>query len=494
MTSARAALWSQGIIASWYLRDDQLPIYELLIRTKRPFVECARRYGKTTTILCYVLEQLIQNPGWVCLWCEPDKNQAREIVQPEIEKLFMDAPSHTRPIWNTTDSYYWFPSTGRKGRASKLKLRGVNHDRGDSARGPFANIIVADEYGTWVDPGYTIREALAPQLLTTHGPLIKASTPPDDLGHPYYTEKKEAIEGSRFIQRIVYDNKSLTKGQFAQIVEDCQGIETPAFRREYLCEPVTDPNKTVIPEYDEQVHDLEDSHARPECFDAYVGMDLGLNDNTAALFGYVDFRTRTLVIEDEYVAHGRNTGQIVEACRAKEAALWGTLACRCELHFQNEGMKRCSEHGIQPYMRWSDNEMQQLHDMATQHGYIVSATRKDEKLSAINELRLLFTQGRIRIKKRCENLRFQLKVGIWNDRKTDFKRGENTGHLDAIDALVYLSRNISWTHNPYPRYAGHVNFTTHFIPDLDPQGTARDKDLLQVFEPFSGAIGEQNRN
>lgn len=480
------------MIAPWYLRRDQLPIYEALLKTKRPFVECARRYGKTTSILCFVIERLLQNPGWVCMWCEPDKNQAREIVQPEIDLIFRTAPEHLRPVWNTTDSYYWFPSTGKKGRASKLKLRGVNHDRGDSARGPFANIIVADEYGTWTDPDYTIREALSPQLLTTRGPLIKASTPPEDLGHRYYDEKKDAMRADRFVQRIVYDNKSLTQEQLDQIVEDCGGIHTPAFRREYLCEPVADPGKKVIPEFSEDLHVIGDDSPRPECFDPYIGMDLGLNDHTATIFGYVDFRTRTLVIEDEDVAPGRNTAQIVGSCRSKEKDLWGTLECSCELYVQEFGMKRCQIHGIQPYMRWGDNELQQLYDMATLHGYTVSPTRKDEKLSAINELRLLFTQGRIKIKKRCENLRYQLKVGLWNDRKTDFKRGEKTGHLDAIDALIYLSRNINWTRNPYPRYAGHVNHTTHFIPpELDSQV---NQALENVLEPFTGALGGSKRN
>ena len=77
-------------------------------------------------------------------------------------------------------------------------------------------------------------------------------------------------------------------------------------------------------------------------------------------------------------------------------------------------------------------------------------TRKDDKLAAINSLRLRFTQGKIKINKRCKNLLFQLKVGLWNPQRTGFLRGENTGHLDAIDALIYLNRNINTTHNPFP--------------------------------------------
>jgi hypothetical protein len=454
---SRHQLWQAGIIAPWYLRDDQLPIYELLQGSKRPFVECSRRYGKATTILCYVLEQLLQNPGWVCLWCEPDKNQAREIVKPEMTKLFKTAPEELTPIWSAEDSFYWFPSTGTKDFASRLKLRGVNHDRGDSARGPYAHIIVADEYGFWKDPGYTIREALAPQLQTTEGPLIKASTPPEDLGHPYYEEKSEAIADRRFVKRIIYDNESLSKAQFDQVVKDCKGIETPAFKREYLCEPVSDPERLVIPEYAEAIHLVDDDHPRPDHYDTYVGLDLGFNDCTAAVFGYWDFKTRTLVIEDEFVAHGRNSGEIAEACKRREKSLWGEL---------------------EPFKRVGDNDLQQLYDLSTMSGYSVLPTLKDDKLAAINALRLRFGEGKIKIKKRCVSLAYQLKVGLWNERKTDFLRGEKTGHLDAVDALIYLHRNIDEHHNPYPQNVG-VSEYTHLINPFHPKEGSRDEEALK---------------
>lgn len=470
MPAVDPILWERGIIAPWYLREDQFPIYELLLQTDRPFVECARRYGKTTTILCYVLERLIQNAGWVCLWCEPDKNQAREIVQPEITKLFKMAPRHMRPVWSTEDSFYWFPSTGNRETASRLKLRGVNHDRGDSARGPFANIIVADEYGFWRDPGYTIQEALAPQLQTTLGPLIKASTPPEDLGHAYYEDKVEAMVAGRFVQRVIYDNKSLSEQAFQSIVKDCKGVHTPAFRREYLCEPVSDPERLVIPEYDESVHDVPDDYPRPAHFDAYVGIDLGFNDNTAMLFAYVDFLKRELVIDDVLLVSGKNSKEITDSAKAKELSLWGRRL--------DDG--RISPKPDSEVDRVSDNDLQQIYDMQTLCSYFVRATAKDDKIAALNELRLLFTGARIKIKKRCGPLRYQLKVGLWNERRTDFQRGEKTGHLDAIAALIYLSRNVNWHHNPYPQYGVDVSHATHYIPESDSQGS-EEKALEKAF-------------
>jgi hypothetical protein len=464
-------LWSQGIIAAWYLRDSQLEIYDLLVREKDPFVEAARRFGKTTSILCYVLEQLIQNPGHIARWCEPWKEQAREIVMPEIEKIQASAGyPHPRFTFRSTGSVY----VGTNG--SRLPLRGVNEDRGESARGSFAHIVIADEFGSWKDPEYTVNEVLRPQLLTTNGQFVFASTPPDDLDHAYYVHKERAIRQGRFIQKIIYQNESLTPEKIKEEMDAVGGEHTPAWRREYLCEEVSDPEKKVIPEYDSSLHDVEDDYPRPEYCDRYVGIDLGFHDNSAFLFGYWDFKKRELVIEDEVALAGRNSKELVEHAKAAELTLWGTKPCSCQ---RAPDTLECTLHGWQPYMRVGDNELQQLHDMATLHGYSVAPTRKDDKLAAINALRLRFGQGGIKIKKRCKSLRYQLKVGLWNDRKTDFKRGDKIGHLDAVDALIYLHRNLVEHRNPYPANPG-ATLHTHHLPETSSQGP-QERALIEAF-------------
>lgn len=67
-------------MAPWYLRESQLDVYELMFKTKFPFIAAARRFGKTTSLLTFVIEKLRQNPGWICRWCFPNKNQAREVI------------------------------------------------------------------------------------------------------------------------------------------------------------------------------------------------------------------------------------------------------------------------------------------------------------------------------------------------------------------------------------------------------------------------------
>lgn len=485
MNGARAKLWELGVIAPWYLFDFQYPIYEFMRLTRDPFCEMTRRFGKTTTTLVREQEDLRQAEGWITLWCEPWKEQARNIVIREMERIQESCPTRLKAKFYRTDSFFEVPQTG-----SRIYLVGVNEDKGEAARGRTANRIVLDEHGSYREAEYIENEVFRPMLLTTGGEMVKIGTPPDDLGHFYYTAKAQAVQEGRFIQRTIDHVTTISDEEKGRFILAMGGANSPAVRRELYCEPVSDPERLVIPEYNPSLHDVEDDYERPPFYDGYVGIDLGLSDCNAGLFAYVDFLKRELVIDSEYVANGKNTAELVSAFRVQEKLSFGTETCRCDLFAPVVGPKLCLQHGPQPWLRVGDNEAQQLYDMQSLHGYTVVATRKDDKLAALNELRLLFGEGRIKIKKRCESLRYQLKVGLWNERRTDFQRGDKTGHLDAIDALIYLARNVNWTRNPYPQNVG-VSLYTHFAPDLTiSQAASTDRALEESLGALLGdAIG-----
>lgn len=452
-------LWEMGIVGAWYLTKNQLDAYELLKNNQDPFLEAGRRFGKSTTGIIHVIEKERQKEGQIWRWCEPWKNQAREIVIPEMENLQRYAPKKYRWKYYKTDSLYAGPNGG------KLYLRGVNEDKGESARGPKADGIVADEIGSWAEPDYILKEVLRPQLLTTNGQLISMGTPPPDLGHPFYAYKEKAIRDGRFLQKTVYHNDLITPEKILKLIEECGGPNSPAWRREYLCEPISEPDRLVIPEFTE-AHVFSGEECLPKHFDAYVGCDLGFNDNTALIFGVYDFLNRTLLILDELVVSGKNSKEIAEGAKAVERRLWGDK---------------------KPYLRISDNDKQQLYDMSSLFGYQMLPTRKDDKLAAINQLRVRFTHGKIKIHERCQALKYQLKVGLWNEKRTDYLRGDVTGHLDAIDALVYLNRNVNEHRNPYP--ADSHDYGTHHIPTPSPSVQGDNAILQKAFEsPFARKV------
>lgn len=432
----RNQLWAQGIIAAWYLRDSQLDIYYLLQKEKFAFIEAARRFGKTTSILCFVLEKLIQNPHWICRWCFPFKNQAREVLVSEITKIQQYAPEHLRFEYKMTDSYYQHPN------GSRLYLRGVNEDRGESARGPAANIIIADEYGFWVESDYIIREVLSPQLQNQEGRhLIKASTPPRNLGHPYYTEREVAFKKQRFIQKTIMQNEALTKEELEEIIEECGGVNSPSFRRERMCEPVSDPEMLIIPEWNDEINIIPDDYPRPAFFTPYVAGDSGLDDNTAVVFGYYDFLKNERVIEREYVNSKQTTKNIILECKKIESELWGDL---------------------KPNKRVYDADKQIIYDIFVDHKYPIIMPNKADKMAAIHDLRVEVGAGRLKVKSNCTNTIRQLKVGMWKDeRHTDFERSEGLGHLDAIAATIYFNRCIDTKLNPYPTSYGFDYYTQH---------------------------------
>lgn len=500
---ARATFWLTGIIAVWYLRVYQFKIYDVLRREKSPFIECARRTGKTTTILTFVLELLRQNPGWVCRYCVPWKKQAREIVMPEMEQIQKDCPEHLRFKYKTTDSYYEGPPNPDGGRRSRLYLIGLNDDRGESARGPFANIIVIDEYGTVKDVKYIERDILRPQLLGQQGQyLLKSGTPPKNLGHPYYDEKARAIRLGRYVKLTINDNTFLTEAEHQGIIEESGGEDSTTYRREYLCEEVADPNLLVIPEFNDIAYDkngdilswghcIPDDTPRPEFFSAWVGGDSGADDNTALIFSYYDFEEATLVYEDEIVTAGKTTGHITRLAKCKEIELWAKdrelwvqampLAALIDVEKQlppnvEEIFKQIDEIHDRfigamsdvyrhPKKRVYDADKQLIFDLyGSSYSYPMQMAQKKDKIASIHKYRTEWSAGRIKIKERCKHTRRQHAVGIWKDeRKSDFERAEGLGHLDCISAGLYLNRSIDRNFNPIPPTVG-VNRQTQHVP------------------------------
>jgi hypothetical protein len=344
-------------------------------------------------------------------------------------------------------------------------LRGVNEDRGDSARGPAANIIIADEYGFWVEPDYIIRECLSPQLQGQDGRwLIKASTPPRDLGHLYYTEREEAVRRGRFIQKIITDNESLSDEELQEIKDECGGENSPSYRRERLCEPVSDPDMLIIPEWSETENVVPDDYPRPQFFTPYVGGDSGADDNTFICFGYYDFLKNEIIIERELMLMGQTTTTIINEAKRIESELWGEM---------------------KPKRRVYDAPKQLIYDIFIDHKWSCQMPQKDDKHAAIHDLRLEVGARRFKVKESCKNLKRQLKVGMWRDDKhSDFERSEGLGHLDGVAAAIYFNRSVDRKLNPVPPNLG-IGRQTHYIPPTRDTASrdSAENALASIFGP-----------
>jgi hypothetical protein len=480
---SRIALSTAGLYASWYLRESQLDLYELILREQFPFMEAARRFGKTNSILCFVIEQLRMHPGWIARWCFPFKNQAREVLIEEMRKIQTWTPEHLKFKYKMTDSVFVGPNYGttKNPIQSKLYIRGVNEDKGESARGPAANILIADEYGFWLEAGYVIKSALFPQLEKQDGQwLIKTSTPPPDLGHIYYLEREEAIRRGRFLRKTIYDNEALTEAELQIIIDECGGVQSESFRRERLCEDIKDASMQVIPEWENSENVVDDDYPRPDFFTTYIGGDSGADDNTALVFGYYDFVGNERIVEDEIVVNGLTTAAIMRLAKIKELELWSDIEGvdwnELRLVSESKDAKTLRELDetlteylkiakVKPRRRAYDASKQLIYDIYSDHKYPVTLPEKDDKLAAIHNLRVEIGTRRFKVKKRCTQTIRQLDVGRWKDeRHTDFQRDNESGlgHLDAIAACIYFNRIIDPRINPIPQLLG-VKRETHFV-------------------------------
>ena len=285
---------------------------------------------------------------------------------------------------------------------------------------------------------------LYPQLENQPGHwLIKASTPPENLGHIYYEERETAFRDGEAIQKILYDNESLSQEEIAEIIKRSGGVNSPAFRRERLCQAVTDPEKLIVPEWNSAINVVPDDYPMPEFPTFYTTGDSGFDDNTFVLFGYYDFLNAEVVIGYEYCVRGKTTRTIVRNSKRLEKILYK---------------------GQAPKKRQYDANKQQIYDIFSEHKWPVILPEKDQKHASIHRLRVEVGAGRFKVKRRCKNLIRQMEVGIWkDDKKLDFERTEGLGHLDGVAAAVYFNRGIDRKFNPVPQHHG-LNLDRVFIP------------------------------
>lgn len=224
------------------------------------------------------------------------------------------------------------------------------------------------------------------------------------------------------------------------------------------CEIIRDETKTVIPEFDDElISQIVKEIPKPPFYTPYVGMDLGFKDLTVCLFGYYDFKTDRVIIEDEIIKKGKDLklNMFAEEIIAKENSLWLNV-------YTNEIIK--------PEVRVSDIEHIVINEINRasrgQLHFIPVSKEPGYKLPLINKIRVMLQTGKIYIDPRCVTLVRHLKNARWKDAssKDTFSRSPDDGHYDAVDALIYLIKSIAYTKNPYPRNYNNNNSTIYYPP------------------------------
>lgn len=431
-------------------------------------VLCARGFGKSWGLLKEGFEQCLSAPRQRVLYACPSREQAKQIALPTAEVMLETCPPELAPHWSDTKHAYVFQNK------SMMVIEGADDENGKHLRGPFAHLVLCDEQGFWRRPEYVTRSILIPLAHRVHGRIISASTPPETPYHEFVTMIRMAETRGSLIVRTVDDNPLLTPERRRELIQEIgNGDETStAVRRELFCEIVTETERAVIPEFDRTLHVKRTE--RPELFDAYEVIDLGMKDFTHALFAHYRFDLACIVIEDEVCVNNKPVSEIAPILAAKELELWGEQ---------------------EPYIRISDNEPMEIAEFARQHYLQPNKVPREMRFSPadnknpealLNRTRSLFHADRIKVDPRCVRLIAMLEGGLWNERRTDFERIPGLGHLDGVMALAYLVDRLDYGRNPEARR--FIDKQAHAVYGRQTETQKRFGALGQLAKPRARVI------
>ncbi len=465
---AIAMLWNQGVL-TWKLDACQKDLYDSYVNAKAKTIvwSCSRRLGKSYALCVIAIEKCLLKPNAVVKFIAPSQKHVKMIIKPLLKEILKDCPKELRPHFQTQNNVYAFPN------GAEIQLAGTDSGHAESLRGGSADICVVDEAGFCDDLKYIVQSILIPTTTTTRGKIILSSTPPKSSDHEFVNYMKIAEFKGNFVKKTIYDGigSRISLDIINEIIEELGGEDSPDFRREYMCELIVDEEHAVIPEATESLlAEVTKEWVAPPFKDYYVAGDIGFRDLTVFLFGYYDFRNAKLVIEDELVMNGKKmtTSYMAEKIKEKEKANF-TSPLTQEL--------------TPPYLRVCDNNLIVINDLYRLHNITFQPTNKDDKAAAINNARILLKEGRIIINPRCKTLLYHLKHATWSKSRKTYDRSPDAGHYDAVDALVYMVRNVQYTKNPYPTNYGVGSSANWWINEIAPKMDPAFNAFKGIFKP-----------
>lgn len=437
---AKLILWNKGNL-KWKLHSVQKIIYDNFYTSNEYITTLliARQSGKSFLMCVLAIEACLKQPNTIVKYICPKQRMVKNILKPIMRQILEDCPKDIRPEYKESDKIYIFPN------GSEIQMAGTDNGNYDNIRGGKCSLWIVDEAGFCNELDTVVRSVLAPTTLTTKGRGIMASTPdPDQPEHDFIKKYVEPASYSGKLHKYtLHDNQLIDEQSKQEIISQYPGGEAnPRYRAEFLCEIVRDGEFTVVPEFTDEVAKVTvtDEYQIPPFRNCYVSMDVGVRDLTVVLFAYYDFLKGNIVIEDEYVVNGSDmtTEKLAQNIRAKEKALWG---------------KPDEESYKEPYMRVADNNnLILINDLNILHNIRILVTQKDNKEAAINFVRMKVSSKNLIINPRCKTLIYHLKHATWDKSRAKFSRTNVDGsHFDALDALIYLCRNIVYSKNPYPQ-------------------------------------------
>lgn len=447
--AVKAELWRRGLIHYKFhaVQKEMFEIYSKAPDNSTLVWLLARQSGKSFLLALIAIMQCISKPNSIVKLLTDTKLHVRTIFEPIFREILDDCPEDMKPEYIPSSFVYVFKN------GSQIQMAGSDGNSAERLRGQKSDLILVDEAGFCDKLDYNIKSILMPTTTHTGGKIVLASTPSPEPDHEFIGFIEEAETNKLLSKKTIYDNPLLSKEKIDNIISKFKGgASNSQFRREYLCELIKDENYSVLPEVDDELlMEIVREHPLPPFMSRYVAMDIGFKDLTVILFGYYDFRSDKVIIQEEIVKNGKEIHLPVftKEIQDKESDLWTNI-------LTNEFVK--------PELRVSDVNPFVIQEIATyarkhnpSHQINFTIASKDDKLAHINKLRVMLSSKKILISPKCETLIRHIKHCRWKDKsaKDDFDRSQDNGHYDAVDALLYFVRAVNFNKNPYPAGYGY---------------------------------------
>lgn len=288
---------------------------------ERVFVQCGRKWGKTTITIYLLFRWAMSFPSQGCYYLAPFVKQAKEIIwadgrlknflTPELKQKYGYKENNTEMRIHL-------------GNGSFIKVEGTDNPVGLLGINP--HFVVVDEIKD-IKPQFW--EGFEPNLAAHDAPCIFVGTPPDNSENLYCHLALECQEDedSFYLHRPTSSNPHISKKFLAkQKLKLLKRSEIEVWHREYLAEVYEGGSKAIFPMFDKDKHVIPVEHLitqimkSPRSFDFCVAFDPGTASVFGALFIAVHKNTKTIFVLDEIYAKRQdgNTSKIIfETAREK---------------------------------------------------------------------------------------------------------------------------------------------------------------------------------
>lgn len=420
----------------WIYSTPQLKIRRALLEFDESLTLASRRIGKSFVSLGTSIEYNIKNPKSVSRIFSSTLKNCQDIVNDNMVIFMQLFPDEF--IKRVSSLYRWkFPYLG-----SEIRIHPLEKGSADNSRGGSCDFAIIEE-ASFIDEDYLVDaldSVIMPMFLRKDEEkicFVTTAARSDDHWVHRVLEPRCKEKGSLFYASI-YDNPHLSASRIAKIQKK---MTTEAWHREMLCVPYTDKSRSVIPEFNPDVHVKKLD--RPPFIRPLTVLDFGgVRDKHGIVHGYYNPHKRVKYVEGSalYNTHTHTQEIVRRVHKAEEELFGGKLNTRC-----------------------ADAAGQIIVDLNNmEFSTYPPQKRQGSWESGISDLREALIRGQLLISPDCVELIACLKAAIYNKKRTDWERTERHGHFDLLAALIYFNNEVSLS-DAYPVNWG-VNQENQYIP------------------------------